>query len=179
MRRLGWSCGLLASIVVGPVLFAAVRLVALLGALPAWLAHRRARVLVVAEFAPYAELLARKLRRASYRLESCHPRDALDAVASGKYGVVVSGLAMPSLTGVQLLGAVAGSCPRTQVILLTSDPSGEAAVRALRAGALVVLDMRAVEELGYWVSEAFARVLAPPSALRPIALLPGARARTA
>jgi CheY-like chemotaxis protein len=179
MRRLGWSCGLLASITVGPVLFATVKLVAVLRTLPVWLAHRRARVLLVAEFAPYAALLSRTLRGSGYRVESCHPRAALDAVATGKYGVVVSGLAIPGLTCVELLAAVTGSSTRTRVIFLTSDLAGELAARALRAGALVVLDMRAMESLGPWVSEAFARGLAPRPAQRPIALIPSARTRAA
>jgi hypothetical protein len=39
--------------------------------------------------------------------------------------------------------------------------------------------MRAVEELGRWVSEALARVPVPRPAPRPIGLLPSARTRTA
>src|SRR5262249_2029890 len=122
---------------------------------------------------------ARTLRRGRYRLERCPPRAALAAVATGEYGVVVSGLAMPGLTGLSLLAAVAGSCPRTQVILLPCDPSGELALRALRAGALAVRDMPAVEELGRWVSEALARVPVPLPARRPIGRLPSSRDRTA
>jgi DNA-binding NtrC family response regulator len=180
MHRVGWSRGLVASVVFGPLLHAAVGMVTTLRALPLWLAHRRPpRVLLVTEFAPYAGLLARTLRRGRYRPERCHPRAALAAVATGKYGVVVSGLALPGLTGLSLLAAVAGSSPRTQVILLTSDPSGELALRALRAGALAVLGMQAVEELGRWVSEALARVPVRRPARRPIGRLPSARDRTA
>jgi CheY-like chemotaxis protein len=179
MRRAGWVVGLAASFVLGPILYLGVGLLGLAGRLPAWLAHRRARILLVAEWAPYAELLAATLRRAGYRADRSHPRGALDALATGRYHIVVSGLVMPYLTGLELLAAVSRSSPRTQVILLTGDPAGETAFAALRRGALAVLDKRAMRELERWVNEAFARVFAPRLSDRGVPLLPGAGARAA
>lgn len=179
MRRAGWVAGLVASFILGPIVYVGARLSDLLGALPAWLAHRKARILLVAEWAPYADLLVATLRRAGYRPERSHPRAALDALASGRYDIVVSGLVMPYLTGLELLAAVSGSSPRTQVILLTGDPAGETAVAALRRGALAVLDKRAMVDLERWVNEGFARAFGPRPSERGVPVLPGAGARAA
>jgi DNA-binding NtrC family response regulator len=131
-------------------------------------ASRRARILVVGDFEPYLELLMDTLRAAGYRPDPVHPSFALQAVANGRYHVVVSGLSMPWLSGLELLNAVRATSPRTQVILLSGEANGKRAGEAMQRGALAVLDKRAMENLRRWVTQALEHTLAPATAPRPI-----------
>lgn len=112
------------------------------------------RVLVVSHFEPYRDLLVDTLRRAGCRPHPCHPREALSAVGSRAFPVVVSGLALPFLPAATLLAAVKAAAPGTRVILLTGDPESPQAADALRAGAFAVVDKGALADLARRVAEA-------------------------
>lgn len=138
----------------------------------AWLVHHRARVLVIAEFEPYLDLLVGTLRRAGYRPHGCHPRGALDLLRHGAYPIVVSGLTMPYLSGSELLVAARALSPSPAVVFLTGDPAGGAAAEALRRGACAVVDKRSMGDMRRAAHDAFARAFGARRHSRPAIPVP-------
>jgi len=123
----------------------------------AWLAHRRATVLVISEFAPYLEILVATLRRAGYRPRGVHPSGTLELLRRGRYHIVVSGLVLPYLTGTELLAAIRGLSPRPEVVFLSGDPASHSAEEAIRRGAFAVVDKRSMGDLRRAMHGAFAQ----------------------
>jgi DNA-binding NtrC family response regulator len=117
----------------------------------------RGKVLVISPFDPYRELLLDTLRQAGHRPYPAEPRTALTDLRTGRYQIVVSGLVLPFLTGVELLAAVKTACPGTQVVLLTGEPNGVLATDAIRRGAFAVLDKGSMGDLARCVDQALTR----------------------
>jgi two-component system response regulator PilR (NtrC family) len=96
-----------------------------------------ARVLVCDDEAGLREMLEVLLRRAGYEVHataSC--RAALEALrADGRYDLVVSDLALPDGSGMQVLEAAKKRDDALQVIMITAFASTEQAVEAMRLGA--------------------------------------------
>jgi len=63
-------------------------------------------------------------------------RDALASLGAIKPDVVLVDLAMPELTGIDVLRAIRLQDPECQVILMTGRPSVDTAIEAVKAGAL-------------------------------------------
>jgi two-component system response regulator HydG len=62
-------------------------------------------------------------------------QEALAAMASGKFDVVVTDLRMPGTDGLAVLRAARGMAPAPEVIVMTAYGSAESAVEAMKAGA--------------------------------------------
>ncbi|MFN8373962.1 MAG: response regulator [Anaerolineae bacterium] len=65
----------------------------------------------------------------------CGFTEALDALVKDRYGVVITSVALPELSGMDLLAMVGTIRPETRVILLDAELSAKSAVAALRLGA--------------------------------------------
>ncbi len=59
----------------------------------------------------------------------------LEALASGSFDVVVTGLSLPDASGVEIVRQIDRGSPETPVIVLTQDDDEQIALEALRAGA--------------------------------------------
>ncbi len=96
-----------------------------------------ARVLVCDDEAGLREMLEVLLRRAGYEVESTATcRAALAALgAEGRYDLVVTDLALPDGSGMQVLEAAKQRDDALQVIMVTAFASTEQAVEAMRLGA--------------------------------------------
>jgi DNA-binding NtrC family response regulator len=117
----------------------------------------RGKILVISQFDPYRELLLDTLRQAGHRPYPAEPRTALTDLRTRRYQIVVSGLVLPFLTGVELLAAVKTSCPGTRVVLLTGEPNGVLATEAIRQGAFAVVPKGSMGDLARCVDQALTR----------------------
>lgn len=115
----------------------------------AWLAHRRAKVLVISEFEPYLEILVATLRRAGYRPRGVHPSGTLE-----------------------LLAAIRGLSPRPEVVFLSGDPASHSAEEAIRRGASAVVDKRSMGDLRRAMHGAFAQAFSVRRATRQAVPVP-------
>ncbi len=93
-------------------------------------------VLVVDDEAGNRESLERIFQREGYRvLLADSGRKALDVCRAHRVHVVVTDLMMPSMTGLELLKALATVAPDVEVVLMTAYGTIETAVEAMRSGA--------------------------------------------
>ena len=96
-----------------------------------------ASILVVEDHAALKDALAIALGSKGHRVTTAERGDAgVRAVESQAFDLVVTDLKLPGADGFAVLEAVRAHQPRTPVIVMTAHGSMEAAVRALRLGAL-------------------------------------------
>lgn len=94
------------------------------------------RVLVVDDERSIRSVVQRFLHRAGYQTDvSEDAQSALDALDAGDYGVVVSDIVLPGMSGVTLLKAIRERAPDLQVVMMTGAPTIDTAAAAIRAGA--------------------------------------------
>ncbi len=99
-------------------------------------ARPRPRVVVVDD-SRYQRELARDVLAERAAVETCaDAEEALAALARDPADLVVSDLAMPGLSGLELLARVRREHPGTDFVLVTAHASVESAVEALRMGAV-------------------------------------------
>lgn len=99
-------------------------------------ADSRLRVLVVDDDAAVATLVARGLRGIAGRISvASDAHEALARLAQEDYDVVVSDIAMPGMSGLDLIRAVRARDLDLPVILVTGAPSLEGAATAVELGA--------------------------------------------
>ncbi|MBI4511955.1 MAG: EAL domain-containing protein [Deltaproteobacteria bacterium] len=97
----------------------------------------RFRVLVVDDERPILNAYARVLSAAGFAVETAQDgRVAADLVRERRYDVIVSDLAMPGLSGIDLLRIVREHDLDVPVILATGSPTVETAVKAIEYGAI-------------------------------------------
>jgi DNA-binding NtrC family response regulator len=93
-------------------------------------------VLIVDDDAPMCEMLAKGLARKGF---SCHFRtsagEALAAMETNSYDVVVTDLNMRAMTGLELCARIVANRPDVPVVVITAFGSLETAIGAIRAGA--------------------------------------------
>jgi DNA-binding NtrC family response regulator len=96
----------------------------------------RERVLVVDDEPDLAESCAYFLERAGYeaRIAASAP-EALELLQKESFGVVVSDVRMPRMSGMELLSAIRQRDPDIEVLLLTGYPDLQMAVSAIKQGA--------------------------------------------
>jgi DNA-binding NtrC family response regulator len=99
------------------------------------------KILVVDDQSRHAEVLADLLRSAGYDVETCTDGNAAVALASAAgYGVVISDIVMPGLSGLKLLSLIRTRTPAPEVILFTGFGTRERAQEALELGAFAYLE---------------------------------------
>ena len=95
-----------------------------------------ARVLIVDDEKNIRVTLRTFLQDEGYAVEVAEDAArAQQLLSSGVWDVVVSDIAMPSVSGVDLLKAIRAAAPDVQVIMMTGEPTVETATEAVRAGA--------------------------------------------
>jgi two-component system NtrC family sensor kinase len=97
---------------------------------------RDARILVVDDDDLIRQTIARCLRNQAYEVAAaCSPVDALKELAHRSFDVILLDVAMPGMTGLELLVLCKEKCPQSEVIMLTAQGSLEIAVDSMRKGA--------------------------------------------
>lgn len=105
------------------------------------------RVLVVDDEKSVRITLREFLQDAGYQVTVAEDvTSARQLFHSGGFDVVVSDIAMPRITGVELLQEIRKGSPRVQVIMMTGQPTVETAAATVRAGAFDYLIKPVSEE---------------------------------
>jgi EAL domain-containing protein (putative c-di-GMP-specific phosphodiesterase class I) len=98
------------------------------------------RVLVVDDEADVRAMVARALAIAGYEVvTAADGREAVEALQATPVDAVVSDVAMPELSGIDLLRAIRKRDADVPVILVTGSPNMETAIDAVKLGALQYL----------------------------------------
>ena len=94
------------------------------------------RVLVVDDETDLAESCAYFLDRAGYQAEcAASAPEAMRMLAERAFGVVISDVRMPRMSGMELLAAIRERDPDIEVLLITGYPDLQMAVSAIKQGA--------------------------------------------
>jgi len=94
------------------------------------------RILIVDDEKGMRDLLSIMLRNDGYRVDQAESASkARDLIAHASYDLVISDIAMPDGSGVDVLRAAKETQPETIVILITAYASTESAIEALKLGA--------------------------------------------
>lgn len=112
----------------------------------------KGRVLVVDDEPLLPRTIARILQSRGYAVEcAANGADARARLAASKFDVVLSDIAMPGMTGIDLLRSVREQQIDVPVILMTGEPAVGTAIKALELGAFHYLtkplDTAALEEV--------------------------------
>ncbi len=98
--------------------------------------ERTARILVVDDDPVITGLLQATLEQDGHAIVALtSAREAVERVARDDFDLVLTDLAMPDLSGLELCQRVLGARPETPVILLTGHATVQTAIEAMRAGA--------------------------------------------
>ena len=93
-------------------------------------------LLFVDDDSEFRDAAARRFARRGFQVkEAPGVNDALRLLQDRQFDVVVSDMAMPGLTGIDLLQRVKELSPECEVILLTGEGTVETAVLAMKLGA--------------------------------------------
>lgn len=94
------------------------------------------KILLVEDDRFFREMFAELLKGEGYHVDtaSCG-REGLAMIAAGDYGLVITDLVMPNISGMELLSRVRESDPTIDVIMVTGNANMESAVFALKHGA--------------------------------------------
>lgn len=93
------------------------------------------RILIVDDEAAVRVLLAEILGE-KYECDIVESAEAaLDAIEAGEYGVVISDIDMPGITGIEMVPRIHAVAPDTVILMVSGNLSIDYAVRAIRAGA--------------------------------------------
>jgi DNA-binding NtrC family response regulator len=96
---------------------------------------QRGRVLVIEDKESMLDLLARILREAHQVQTASDGQAALSLLETERFDVVLTDVRMPGADGFEVVKAVKGRWPDTEVIMMTAYASVESAVEAMRQGA--------------------------------------------
>lgn len=97
-------------------------------------------------------------------------REALELMADKRFDVVLLDLRMPGMDGLEVLQAIKGRWPESEVVVVTGYPSIETAKEAVRLGAYDYLSKPVVPETvlrattGAWMQKRWAIQREPPAA---------------
>ena len=93
-------------------------------------------IMVVDDEVALGRMLVRSLKSAGWTAEYFEdPREALQAARAGNYGLIISDIHMPNMTGIDLMRAVRRFDFDIPIILLTGAPSIDTAKKAVELGA--------------------------------------------
>jgi two-component system, cell cycle response regulator len=94
------------------------------------------KILIVEDDRFFRELYADLLRQAEYTVSvACSGEEALDFLEESCYGLVVTDLTMPGISGLELLVKIKSQDPSIDVILVTANADLESALFSLKHGA--------------------------------------------
>jgi two-component system, cell cycle response regulator len=94
------------------------------------------RILVVEDDFFFREMYAGLLQEQGYDVEvASSGEQALDMLAAGNFGLILTDLVMAGMNGIELLTRVKGNDPSRDVILVTGNADLESAIFALKNGA--------------------------------------------
>jgi EAL domain-containing protein (putative c-di-GMP-specific phosphodiesterase class I) len=96
--------------------------------------HEREVVVIVDDEAPMLRALSRALDGSFHVAAFEDAQGALERVRRGGVSVVLSDIAMPGMSGIELLGAVRAHDPDLPVVLITGVPTLESATKAIEHG---------------------------------------------
>jgi len=118
-----------------------------------------ARILVAEDDDLTLELLATVLRAAGHEITAVRDgREALTQIEHAPFDLVVADVQMPRASGLEILDALAARTTPTPLVLVTAYADTALTVRALRQGAIGVLDKPFREdELWSFVQEALSK----------------------
>ncbi|MBX3270069.1 MAG: sigma-54-dependent Fis family transcriptional regulator [Sandaracinaceae bacterium] len=95
-----------------------------------------ARILVCDDEAGLREMLSVLLRRAGHRVTTAQTRaEALERLAEQRFDALITDLALPDGTGMEVLSGALDRDPSIQVLMITAYGGTEEAVEAMRRGA--------------------------------------------
>ncbi len=96
----------------------------------------KARILVVDDEESIRELLEIMLKRENYAVDVAPTADsALKLISKHKFEIVITDIAMPGMSGIELLAKVKQVSHETAVLVITAHGSTESAVEAMKLGA--------------------------------------------
>ena len=99
------------------------------------------KILVVDDEPAVGAAIADSLRSAGYEPETATDGvTALSLISATTYDLIVSDVAMPGLTGLQLLALIKARHPSPEVILITAFSTADVAAEALEHGAFGYLE---------------------------------------
>jgi len=98
-------------------------------------------VLLVDDEVELVETLAERMRTRGLQVDTAHDGEqALQQAANHRYDAIVLDLAMPGMTGMEVLKKLREENPDRQIILLTGQATVQTAVEATKLGALDFLE---------------------------------------
>ncbi len=94
------------------------------------------RILVVDDEAPVCALLAERLTAAGFHCRaSASGEEALEALQTGTFDVVISDLNMPGISGLELLASVHEKYPQLAFVMVTGVDDVRVGIQAMKQGA--------------------------------------------
>jgi two-component system response regulator PilR (NtrC family) len=95
-----------------------------------------ARILVVDDETSMQDFLGILLQRSGHEVVTCGTAtQAVLALESDEYDLIISDIRMPEMSGLELLERVRDLCPETPIVLITAHGTAESAVEAMKHGA--------------------------------------------
>lgn len=99
-------------------------------------ATERPRILIVEDDDATARMLSRALAADGYAADcAATAEEALSGAARGAYGIVITDINLPGLSGIEFTRKARELSPFCDIIIMTGDPSAENAIGAIKAGA--------------------------------------------
>ncbi len=115
------------------------------------------RILLVDDHRAFLDSLTGSLEKLGAEIGCAQSAGAaLQLMGENDYAVVVTDLSMPDIGGIELLAAIKGRSPETEVIISTAYPDVESAMQALKLGAhdYPVKGSAGPEEVAFAIAEA-------------------------
>jgi DNA-binding NtrC family response regulator len=98
-------------------------------------------VLLVDDEVEFVETLAERMRSRGLKVDTAHDgQQALQKTANKRYDAIILDLAMPGMSGMEVLKKLRQENPDRQIILLTGQGTVQTAVEATKLGAMDFLE---------------------------------------
>ena len=119
------------------------------------------RILIVDDDREIRTILVDYLRHQGYDAQGAQDgEEALKRHAGVPFDLVVTDLAMPGMTGIELIKELAADANTTEFIIITGYASLDSAIEAVRAGAFdYILKPFRIEELGVVIKNAHDKIM--------------------
>ncbi|HTZ18445.1 MAG TPA: response regulator transcription factor [Dissulfurispiraceae bacterium] len=107
------------------------------------------KILIADDHALFREGLKQILREnfeGSFLDQASNGYEVMDKISTGEYDLVLLDIAMPGLSGLDVLKQLRIQKPKLRVLVLSMYPEGQYAVRAIRAGASGYLTKRSASD---------------------------------